>query len=203
MRLGNKGGKNKGKKYLKITGNETITPENRAKSEKYKEWFGKNYQHLQFELAAKRTYDEDILNDTFIRIFEKILYGGLDIADNKAYFHRAFFTNYVQESINKTKIAHLTVSEDYATYFIEDSFEDREEVQLKNQNYENMLESVKDKFGESGYNLFTTYLQLGEYKYKLLSETTNTPQREVKQRMSKIKRHIQKDRQFAHVEQAM
>lgn len=103
MRMGNSGGKNKGKKYLKITGNETITIENKLKADVFVAWFGENYQSLKKELIQKETLDEDILTDTYLRIHDKILYGGLIIENYKAYFHRAFFTNYMQNVINQQK----------------------------------------------------------------------------------------------------
>jgi len=103
MKFGNSGANNKGKKYIKIKPGAIATPENQVKADKFKDWFGKTYTRLQTELINKDTYNEDILNDTFLRIYDKIRFGGLEIANYKAYFHRDFFTNFMQDTINHSQ----------------------------------------------------------------------------------------------------
>lgn len=203
MKLGNTGGKNKGKKYLKITGNEEITAENQAKANRFKEWFGNNYKRLQVELVAKRTYNEDILNDTFLRIHEKILYGGIDIVDYKSYFHRAFFTNYVQDSMKATKIEHMIVSDEYAIDTLDETLDEIAEQQRKLQLYKDVLQFVQNQFNEADYSLFRTYVKLGNRKYEVVADATNTPYEDTMNTISKIKKRIRQNKTFMYARQSM
>ncbi|MDL2215303.1 hypothetical protein LJC00_03850 [Dysgonomonas sp. OttesenSCG-928-M03] len=203
MRLGNTGGKNKGKKYLKITGQEEITEENQMKANRFKEWFSRNYVRIQIELIAKRTYNEDILNDTFLRIYDKILFGGLDIADYKAYFHRAFFTNYVQENMKQQEIARMFVPDDHAVDTFDDTIEELRINQQKMQLYKDILHYVKDKFDEPDYNLFDAYVKLGSRRYNSVCDLLQLSHETVSGTVGKIKRSIRSNHQFVSIRKSM
>lgn len=203
MRLGNSGGKNKGKKYLKITGYEIITPDNRAKSDRFKEWFGKNYLLLQRELVQKGTPDEDTMNETFLRIYDKILFGGLEIADYKAYFHRAFFTNYTQNRMRHSKILQIHVSDEYATELPDEAIEAAEIEKEKRELCDSVLSFVKEKFDTPTYDLFITYLNTGQKNYQDVVEQTLIPYEHVAQVIGGIKRKIKNNHTFMHIRKAM
>jgi len=166
MRLGNLAGQNRGKKYLKLTGNETITPENQTKANNFAKWFSKNYEMLQRELVAKKTVDEDQMNDTYLRIYDKILYGGLEISDYKAYFHRAFFTNYVQHSIKRSEIERMFVDDDKAVELMDDE-EDQEEIdRQKKILFDEIVDFIKECYTSEIYDVFLTYLRIGDRSYE-------------------------------------
>lgn len=203
MRLGNTQGKNKGKKYLKITGNEIITPENQLKANNFKAWFGDSYKRLQMELVAKRTYNEDILNDTFIRIHDKILYGGIDIANYKAYFHRAFFTNYVQDSMKETKISRMHISDEYANTTPDEGMDEKLELQQKHQLYVDVMQYVKNQFNETDFNVFVNYVKRGNRKQQAIANNTGLPHQSIVNTISKIKKRIRRNKQFTDIRQLM
>jgi hypothetical protein len=203
MRLGNSGGKNKGKKYLKITGNELITPENRTKAERFTHWFGQSYILLQRELIRKGTQDEDMMNETFLRIYDKILFGGLEIADYKAYFHRAFFTNYMQNKMKNNKIIQMHVSDQYAVELLDENIEIAERENEKRQLCNNVLDFVKEKFDMPSYDLFVAYLNTGQKSYQDVVEQTHIPYETVALIISGIKRKIKSNRHFMSIRKAM
>ena len=104
MRLANTGGKNLGKKYLKVTGEETITPENQHKYNKYNSWISEHFDSLSRQIKGKSIFNPDVFNDTYIKIGTKILYGGLDIDNYAAYFSSSYYTNYFNSKIVTDKV---------------------------------------------------------------------------------------------------
>jgi len=196
MRLGNTAGKNKGKKYLKIKGTEEITAANQAKADHFQYWFGENYMKLRRELVQKETFDEDVLNETFLRIYDKILYGGLVIADYKAYFHRAFFTNFMQVTIN---IAKGIISSIDGLDWADDEDDDRELLQSKSQLQEDILDYVYVRYPVHDFELFKMYVQLKPaINYAELSKITNLSQTRISETISKIRRDIQREKSFTY-----
>ena len=194
MRLGNTAGKNKGKKYLKITGKEKITAENQAKADHFKHWFGENYMRLRRELIQKETLDEDILCETFLRIYDKIVFGGLVILNYKAYFHRAFFTNFMQETINLSK-GILSSIDGYDS--IDDSDCDSELIRTKVQLESDILEYVYKKYPVCDFELFKIYVSLKPaINYSKLSEITSLSQSRISETIFKIRRDICNDNVF-------
>lgn len=194
MKLGNSGANNKGKKYIKIKPGAVATPENQAKADTFKEWFGKLYSRLQTELINKDTYDEDILNDTFLRIYDKIRFGGLDIADYKAYFHRAFFTNFMQDTIIRTK--GLTTSID--NYDKIEEFDNEEEIFLYKVELENdIFDYVYSKYPIHEFEIFKMYVRLKPaINYAQLAKITSLSQSKICDIIIKIRKDIGKQQDF-------
>jgi hypothetical protein len=194
MKLGNTAGKNKGKKYLKITGKEVITAENQAKADHFKHWFGENYIRLRHELIQKDTFDEDILNETFLRIYDKVLFGGQIILNYKAYFHRAFFTNFMQETINLSKGLMASI-DDYDA--IDDSNNHLERLRREMQLESDILDYVHNKYPTVDYELFCMYVRLKPaINYAELSKITKLPQSRVSETILRIRRDICSDNIF-------
>ncbi|GAB6013209.1 hypothetical protein [Viscerimonas tarda] len=194
MKLGNTAGKNKGKKYLKITGKEEITAENQAKADHFKHWFGENYTRLRHELIQKDTFDEDILNETFLRIYDKIIFGGLLVLDYKAYFHRAFFTNFMQETINLSK-GFMASIDGFDT--IDDSDSDSELIRTKMQLESDILNYVYTNYPVRDFELFKMYVSLKPaINYAELSKITSISQSRISETIFKIRRDICKENVF-------
>jgi len=203
MRLGNVGGKNKGKKYLKITGKEVVTPENQFKANYFKEWFSKNYSRIQVELIGKGIFNEDLLNDTFLRIYDKIRFGGLSIVDYKAYFHRAYFTNFVQHSMKKSEIERMFVPDEYAVDAIDETADTTEVESTKRKLCKDVLDFVKMKFDTPTYNLFLSYIKTGSRHYDEVSVKTNIPRETIAEILSRVKRIIKSNREFVRIRKSM
>lgn len=188
MRLGNSGSNNKGKKYIKIREGAVATPENQAKAEIFATWFGQWYTRLQVELMRKDTYDEDVLNDTFIRIFDKIRFGGLDIADYKAYFHRAFFTNFMQRVMNETQGTTTSIE---GHDKIDDTETDEELIRYKSALESDIFEYVYEMYPVHEFELFKTYVRLKPaINYAELSRITTIPVSTISDIISRIRRDV-------------
>ena len=200
MKLGNTAGKNKGKKYLKIKGNEKITAENQGKADHFKYWFGENYSRLRRELIQKDTLDEDIMNETFLRIHDKVLYGGLVIKDYKAYFHRAFFTNYMQAVIEISK-GILSSIDGIDTS--EDEEDDTPMIATKVKLETDIFDYIYDRYSVRDFELFKMYVTLKPaINYEMLSNMTNISQSRISDTISKIRKDIRSHKIFALRRQA-
>lgn len=204
MRLGNSGGKNRGKKYLKIRGDEIITPENQVKADSFKQWFGSMYKTLQKELINKDTYDEDVLNDTFLRLYDKVLYGGLVIANYKAYFHRAFFTNFIQNTINKGKLSEKFVELDYETNTKDESEDIKNSLRLEILFSKKILNYIRQKYPTSEFEIFKMYVSaIPKITYSELSVITGLPQDQIGNIISPIKKDILNNKEFTEQRKTM
>lgn len=194
MRLGNSGANNKGKKYIKIKPDSVATPENQAKADIFKEWFGSLYSRLQTELINKDTYDEDVLNDTFLRIYDKIRFGGLVIADYKAYFHRAFFTNFMQINIQDSQS--ITTPLDNHDK-IDDSENDEELIKIKWELENDVFDFIYARYPIHEFELFKMYVRLKPaINYADLSIITSLSQSRISEIISKIRKDICKQNDF-------
>lgn len=201
MKLGNTAGRNKGKKYLKIKGNETITAENQGKADHFSYWFGENYLQLKKELIQKNTIDDDVLNETFLRIHDKILYGGLVIKDYKAYFHRAFFTNYMQSviEISKGMIASI---DGYDT--MDEEEDDTKTIATKVKLEIDIFDYIYERYPVRDFELFKMYVTLKPaINYATLSEITGISQSRISDTISKIKGDVRRNKVFLHRRQAL
>ncbi|MBD8349406.1 hypothetical protein [Dysgonomonas sp. HGC4] len=194
MKLGNSGANNKGKKYIKIKPGAIATPENQLKADAFKEWFGRFYPCLQTELINKDTYDEDVLNDTFLRIYDKIRFGGLEIADYKAYFHRAFFTNFMQINIQASQSV-TTPLDNHDK--IDDSESDEELIKSKFELENDIFDFVYAKYPIHEFELFKMYVRLKPaINYADLSSLTTISQSRISEIISKIRRDVCKQKDF-------
>ena len=194
MRLGNSGANNKGKKYIKIKPGAVATPENQKKADKFKDWFGKTYTRLQTELINKDTYNEDILNDTFLRIYDKIRFGGLEIVNYKAYFHRAFFTNFMQETINQSQ-GITTSLENHDK--IDDTENDTELIAFKADLENDIFHYVYQRYSLHEFELFKMYMSLKPaINYTELSNITNISLSRISDIISKIRKDVCKQKDF-------
>ncbi|SHF87057.1 hypothetical protein [Dysgonomonas macrotermitis] len=194
MRLGNSGANNKGKKYIKINQDSIATPENQTKADNFATWFGVWYSRIQTELIRKDTYDEDILNDTFMRIFDKIRFGGLEISDYKAYFHRAFFTNFMQKVFIDTQGTMISIDSHDE---IDNTESDEELIRFKSVLEQDIFHYVYQRYPVQEFELFKMYVRLKPaVNYSELSKLTNITVSDISATISKIRRDIRRQRDF-------
>lgn len=110
---GNSGGKNKGKKYKKLTGHEmpTIQDERRARNFMY--WYGAHFEELKTALYFKgRMFDDQIATDTALMIYDAMLLKGTRIDSYADYFFRAYHTNAMKSQVNNINDAKMIISID-------------------------------------------------------------------------------------------
>lgn len=211
MILGNSLKQNKGKKYITKNTTKEVTPENQLKADEFKEWFGDNYNLLVEEQTRKQTLNEDILIDTFFKLYHKQQQSG-DIEDYKSYFSRAYFTNYFQHNIKeeKKKQNHIylnLIDKEYEDSFntldvlpLEDN-EDREQTIEIQTNTDKLLtdtfQYITDKYSMQQFELFRMYMFLKPHiSYKKLSDITNLSIKFISQTISTIKKDIQDNQEL-------
>lgn len=211
MILGNSLKQNKGKKYITKNTYQPITPENQMKADDFKNWFGDNYKLLVEEQKRKQTLNEDILIDTFFKLYHKQQQQG-NIEDYKSYFCRAYFTNYFQNNIKeeKKKQNHIylnLIDKEYEDSFntldvlpLEDN-EDREQTIEIQTNTDKLLtdtfQYITDKYSMQQFELFRMYMFLKPHiSYKKLSDITNLSIKYISQTISTIKKDIQDNQEL-------
>lgn len=211
MILGNSLKQNKGKKYITKNTYQPITPENQMKADDFKNWFGDNYNLLVEEQTRKQTLNEDILIETFCKLYHKQQQQG-DIEDYKSYFSRAYFTNYFQYNIKeeKKKQNHIylnLIDKEYEDSFnildvlpLEDN-EDRERTIEQQNDTDKLLtdtfQYITDKYSMQQFELFRMYMFLKPHiSYKRLSDITNLSIKYISQTISTIKRDIQDNQEL-------
>lgn len=196
MRLGNSAGKNAGKKYFirsKVSGKPTET--NRAKADVFKLWFETNYSSLVNELRNKNIYDDDMLSETFLRIYENVLYTGLEMENVRSYFIRSFFTNSIQESIKSSRYSPLPVHYDKADLPFGHSVElERRRRELE----QDIFDYVYKRYNIREFELFKMYMYLKPaINYTVLADITKLKVHQIQFVVSKIKKDLCRHENFS------
>lgn len=191
MKLGNSGGNNTGKTYLKRDSLDynKLTGEDYARLDDFNTWYTDNIDQLEYELKEKNSFDEDIANDTYTSICESILFAKLEIEDYKSYFSRAYFTNCIQTKIKERR---YILPEDQAlTVQIHKSHNDWSNDDDKKELIDEILAFVKDQHKESDYQIFYQYMMMENRNYKNLSAITGVKYHIIQRTIRNIKINIQ------------
>lgn len=198
MILGNSKKQNAGKKYITKNTLKEVTPENQIKADEFKEWFGDQYNLLVAEQQRKQTLNEDILIDTFFKLYKKQQQQG-NIEDYKSYFSRAYFTNYFQNNIKEEKKRQNHIYLNLIDKEYEDN-DDKEYEDKLNKTDELLTETfqyITDKYTIQQFELFRMYMFLKPHiSYKKLSDITNLSIKFISQTISTIKRDIQDNQEL-------
>lgn len=193
MILGNTFGKNKGKKYLVRSKIDAATDALYAdRAEQFNEWFGQHYNEIVRFLRSKQMYNEDAVNETYLRMYECILYAGLEIEDYKSYFMRSFYTNFVNSSMHNNRYSTLTPNYDRSD--AEDgSFA---EMIMEQQRFEeNILNYIYARYDIREFELFKMYISLKPaVNYYSLAEITGIKVHNIQRTISRIKKDVQKNK---------
>lgn len=193
MRLGNTGGNNKGKKYLIIKGNEPITHENQQKANTFNAWFEKEYASLKRKIASQDTIcDDEVFHETYLRIVNKVLHGGLVINDYASYFHRSYFTNKIQLIIKENRFVQFNIE------LIQQIDESEVNIEIM-KNQEVTIQKIKDFVREhypNDYDLFISNMIDG-ITYPELSAQSGLKEYVVQRKVSAIKKSLRTE--FANI----
>lgn len=199
MILGNSLKQNTGKKYITKNTTKPITPENQIKADEFKEWFGSQYNLLVAEQQRKQTLNEDILIDTFFKLYKKQQQQG-NIEDYKSYFSRAYFTNYFQNNIKEEKKKQNHIYLNLIDKEYEDNDDKERELEKLNKTDELLSETfqyITDKYSVQQFELFRMYMFLKPHiSYKKLSDITNLSIKYISQTISTIKKDIQDNQEL-------
>lgn len=195
MILGNSFGKNKGKKYF-IRGKHDKNPDTlyAEKAEKFNTWFSQNYSKLVQALKDKYIFDDDTVNDTYIRVYENILFCGIKIECYKSYFFRSYYTNYVNDSIKNNRYTQLLPNFDRSDTDTE-YFVDLEAKQKKLES--DIFGYIYSNYDIRDFELFKMYITLKPaVNYLSLSNITGLKAHNIQRTISKIKKDIRRNREF-------
>lgn len=195
MKLGNNNGNNRGKKYFlrKNYANIQPTNENRNKADVFGEWFTDNINALTNFLKMKLCYDEDVFATTFMRMYEKILFTSMDVKDYKAYFHRSYYTNYIQNRIHEKRYGDPLLYDNRI-----DSTRDAKELEYLQMMLENdVFNYVYEHYALHEFEVFKMYVSLKPaINYQTLATITNIKAYTIQRIISKIMQDIRKNKKF-------
>lgn len=197
MILGNSNGNNKGKRYF-VRGRDdrNLDLVYAEKAELFTQWFAKNMMAAKVQLLNKGTYDDDNFNDTYLRMYEIVLYTGREIRDYASYFHRAYFTNLIQGAVSGNKYCEL-----YANYDVEEdeNNEPFEEIEFKNRMLgDDIMSYVYDRYNIQEFEIFKMYMNLKPaINYTVLAKMTNNKYHFIQRLISTIVQDIRDNPDFA------
>lgn len=178
-KYGNSGGRNRGKKYIKLKGNEIAAPENEARALEFMNWYGANFEALRDKLLYDQFYDDEVATDTALYLYDCIAYKGLHIQNNKWYYLRAYHTALLakrkQPARDVSIDAEATTLQlpapdfDYSTY-------ERALDALQTE----ILDYVRANYDQVSVSLFEIYITLQpEMSYKKLARMLGFPAQKI------------------------
>ncbi|MDU1892237.1 MAG: hypothetical protein E6767_16255 [Dysgonomonas sp.] len=185
MKLGNSNGNNTGKKYFMRQRDSHKEPsaQNRKKAEQFNAWFAENYQQEANFLILKCTYDEDVFNTTYMRISEKILFSGIEIEDYKSYFHRSYYTNYIQDRMKENRYGPMPAYDCFEAHHANPHERERNQLILEL----DIFDYVYNRYELQEFELFKMYISLKPaVNYHTLAEITLVPAHKIQRIISKI-----------------
>lgn len=195
MILGNSFGKNRGKKYFVRNRDEQNADLLYAeKAEDFNRWFARSHNQLIPALRDKNIYNSDTFNDTYLRIYETILFQGLNVLDYKSYFIRSYYTNYINGSVRENRYCDLLPNFDVS----DSDKEFYQELEAKQKLLEqDILNYVYLRYKLREFELFKMYVTLKPaVNYTTLSEITGVMAYTIQRIVSKIKKDIQDNQEF-------
>lgn len=194
MKLGNSGGNNTGKKYLTRSNisEKRLRASDYERLDDFNTWYVDNFDELKNFLISKNTYDDDVFNDTYVRICEILLYTDSEILSYKSYFHRSYYTNYIQSRTKETRYQSLNGSRtEYELADTSDQELERIEIQLRL--YDDTLDYIKNNFSELHYAVFVSYISLEKKNYQTVACEMGIPCHKVQRIVSTIKTSIRQN----------
>lgn len=161
-KLGNSGGRNKGKKYKKLTGFEMATPESEAKARDFMEWYGANFEALKRELYYKgRFFDDEVATDTALIIYDAIALKFAKVESYKHYFFRAYHTNAIKKARDEGRELAQTHELDSGTFELPAPTFDYDTYEREvNAFSEEVLNYVRAKYPPYECSIFEIYIGL-------------------------------------------
>lgn len=157
-------GKNTGKKYIKLRGDEIATAEDQARANKFMVWYGRNADYIRERLIFAHLYDDEVATDTMLYLYECIALRGARISKYKWYYLRAYHNKYLEAQKRKARVTARTVYlDDEETYVNEiaapdfdyEHYEDQVEALRLD-----ILEYVRGSFDAVAVSLFEMYIEL-------------------------------------------
>lgn len=185
---GNSGGRNRGKKYKKLQGCEQATPESEARARHFMEWYGATFDELREKLIYEHLFDDEVLTDTALYLYDCIALKGFIIQDYKFYYLRAYHT----ARLAKLKKRPFEIHD-------EDRLEQLSASEFNTEQYENtvaalnteILYYVREKYDPFAVSLFEIYIGLQpDISYKRLAALLGVPITQVWTNIGAIRKDV-------------
>lgn len=200
MILGNTNGRNKGKKYIvksKIDYNTAPPKCNVARADNFRLWFTDAHPKLVRVFNDQNIYDEDTYNDTYLLIFERIMYGGLIVNDFKTYFIRSFFTNRILNFKRNNRYVYDENALSNLSQQIDESSSLINEMLELSGMYELIISFVKRNYPEEDFKIFKlNLLDTPRLNYIEIGLYLGIPAHQIRKKILEIKEHICNNKQI-------
>lgn len=180
---------NKGKKYVKLKGYEVATPESAARAAEFLDWYAENLHSLKRKLRA---YDDDVVSETVILIYDAIALKGAKVESFAHYFFRAYQTNALRAVQAGTKYAQEVARVDTEVHLLKASTYDfaayeKEADELSAE----ILRYVREKYDPLVCSLFEIYIGLQpETSYNKLSALLGIPRSTIERNITAIRKDV-------------
>jgi hypothetical protein len=169
-------GRNKGKKYKKLTGDEIATPQDLARGAHFINWYGSIYKISK----RMRDLDKDVAIDTIIQIYDDIVYKQAQVRNYKTYFLTAYRmlkikrayqdirdaerSMSIEESLESTTSEHESgqpiVAYCLADKLVVDDFDVSAYEACANELHNEMLEHVRNNYAPREVSIYEIYIGL-------------------------------------------
>lgn len=201
-RYGNSGGRNRGKKYVKLRGDETATPESEARARDFMEWYGQHVDQLRYYVRGGGTpLDEDTFSETLLRVYDAIAYKGADIRNYVAYFLLTYRTTLVaaQKRAGEDRAKHIYYDRADTPRTVEAEVSELADPGFNSHLYEELittldgeiLDYVRSHYDEVAVSLFEMYIGLApDISYKRLAALLGIPGAKIWPVIGQIKKEI-------------
>lgn len=194
MILGNSHGQNTGKKYMCRKSYLEYDELFAEQAEHFNIWFTTHFVSISEEMKTKNMHDEDVLNDTYLRIYEKILFTGEKIKNYRSYLFRALFSNMILDRQKQNRYCELQQAAEREELNAE-YYNELEEKKKKLE--EDVLTYVYRKYKIREFELFKMYMNLKPaINYTALENITNIQAHIIQQTVSKIKKDVRNHPEF-------
>jgi len=194
-------GTNKGKKYVKLVGDEKATKESLFAARAFMGWFGTRFETLRDVLIYAHKFDDEVATDTALKIYQDIELKGLVISGKyKWYYLRAYHTNFVAAKKKQgASVARLvSIDEGYDDDRINlidtlatDAYDCALYEDVTNVLRAEVLEYVRANFAQENVSLFEIYMELQpEISYKKLANLLGMPHQKIWRAIGDIKKAV-------------
>ncbi len=142
-----------------------------------------------------QSFNDDAFNECYLKIYENILYSGLDVENYKYYFIRSYFTILMDDRQKQNRFCEIQPNHDKedvdSEYF--------SEIDEKQKSLEtDILDYVYSKYNIRNFELFKMYMNLKPaVNYQMLSRITGIKKHSIQRIVSKIKKDLKSNPNFS------
>ncbi len=189
---------NKGKKYCnyKEALKKELDASDYNKLDDFNTWFiDFGYESIRRQLMQKDVFDEDVFNETYVKICDSLLFANLNILNYGAYFMRSYATNLTLGFVKKAKYRNQDVSE------IAKHEDDADNVIGSKKDFEEFLiciqQYVKLNYSDMEYKAFMLNA-FNRNSHNQIAELLNVRTYKIQRIISKIKKDLKNSLEYMY-----